>query len=553
MKLRSKVGVSVLVVALLAWGFVPVEKYFEINKSLDIFSTLFKEVNNLYVDPVDSKKLVETGIDEMLQTLDPYTEYIPEERTESFSIITTGQYAGIGALISNLNGKTVIRIPYKGFPAATAGMQVGDELISIDGKDVKGKPTDQVSALLKGIPKSEVEVVLKRFGVEKNLSFKVGRQKIKVSNVVVAEVANEVGYIKMDDFTPGAAKEVEEAVKQLKKAGAKGIVLDLRENGGGLMFEAVNIVNLFIPKGLEVVSTRGKAEGWNRTYRTLNQPLDTEIPLAVLVSGGSASASEIVAGALQDYDRAILVGDKTFGKGLVQITRDLPYNAKLKVTTAKYYIPSGRCIQAVDYSQRKADGTATKTADSLKAEFKTKNGRKVLDGGGLDPDIKLQPFEGVPILAALYNNDYFFEYANVFCSKNPAVADISKFQFSDAEFGAFAEWLKTTDFKYSTQLEAYASKLAEEAKENHETDEILNSIQLLKTKIGAEKQNDLIRYKKEIIGLLKEEIGFHWALFPGRFQATRTDDEAFVKAAQALIDRAQYSKILLASNAGSKP
>jgi carboxyl-terminal processing protease len=553
MRVKYKISLVVLLVVLGAWAYRPVEKYFEIAKSLDIFSTLFKEVNTYYVDPVDPKKLVDTGINEMLNTLDPYTEYIPEESTESFSIITTGQYAGIGALISQINNKTVIRQPYVGFPAYEAGIKVGDELITIDGKSVKGKASGDVSMLLKGTPKTDVEVVVRRSGMSTDLTFKLKREKIKVSNVVCQELVGGAGYIKMDDFTPGAAKEVESAIVRLKKDGAKGIILDLRENGGGLLFEAVNIVNLFIPRGLEVVSTKGKVEDWNKTYKTLNQPLDTQIPLVVLVSGGSASASEIVAGALQDYDRAVLVGEKTFGKGLVQTTRQLPYKSQVKVTTAKYYIPSGRCIQAMDYTHRKSDGTVSRVADSLKSEFKTKNGRKVYDGGGLDPDIKTESENNIKILEGLFVNDYFFEYANLYCSKNPP-PDLKKFKLSDKDYTEFVEWLKANNFKYSTDLEAQAKAMADAAKDRKENDEILNAIQLLRNKIEQAKQEDVQRFRSEIIETLEEEIGFHYGLHAGRFQVKSDSDAELQSAIEVIINSAHYKQLLLASNVpDSKP
>jgi carboxyl-terminal processing protease len=554
MKNKYKIALVVMMLGLGAWAYRPVEKYFEIAKSLDIFSTLFKEVNIYYVDEVDPKKLIDKSISEMLNTLDPYTDYIPEESAETFSILTTGQYAGIGALIGQVNKKTVVRQTYIGFPAHSAGIKVGDELISIDGKDVKGKSSSDVSSLLKGIPKTEVEVVVRRSGVTSDLSFKIKREKIKVSNIVCQELVGQAGYIKLDDFTPGAAKEVENAVIRLKKEGAKGIILDLRENGGGLLFEAVNIVNLFIPKGLAVVSTRGKVEEWNKTYSTLGQPVDTTTPLVVLVSGASASASEIVAGALQDYDRAVLVGQKTFGKGLVQTTRQLPYKAQLKVTTAKYHIPSGRCIQALDYTHRKSDGTVSRVADSLKSEFKTKSGRKVFDGGGLDPDLKVTSDENIPVLEGLYQNDFFFEYANLYCSKNSAPSSLKQFALTEKDYSDFTSWVKANDFKYSTQLENQIKQLSELAKEDKQGEEVLVAILTLKAKIEQAKENDLVRYRKEITYALEEEIGFHYALHNGRFQVTADTDEELKMAIQVIADSPQYKKLLSVANGSySKP
>lgn len=369
----------------------PAEKYFDIAKSLDIFATLFKEVNAYYVDEVEPEKLIRKGIDGMLESLDPYTDYISESEIESFRITTTGQYGGIGALIGVINKKTVITHPYKDFPAFRAGLKVGDEIVSVDGKSIQGKTTSDISSLLKGQPKTEVELKIKRAGQKENMTVKIRREKITLTNLAYYGLVEPgIGYIKLDDFTPNASREVSDALLNLEEKGAKKLILDLRDNPGGLLHEAVNIVSLFVPRGQEVVSTKGKVEDWNKSYKTLNNPVDTEIPIVVLVSEGSASASEIVAGALQDYDRAVLIGKKTFGKGLVQTTRPLAYNSQLKVTTAKYYIPSGRCIQALDYAHRKEDGSVDRMADSLKTEFKTKGGRKVFDGGGLDPDISLE-------------------------------------------------------------------------------------------------------------------------------------------------------------------
>ena len=445
-------GIALVVLSAL-WAFRTTgEKYFEIAKSLDIFATLFKEVNAYYVDDVNPKKLVETGIDGMLDQLDPYTDYIPEEDLEAFSILTTGQYAGVGALIGVIGKKTVITNPYVGFPAERGGLRVGDEIISVDGKNVQGKPTSEVSALLKGKPQTEVEVEVKRWGQKGNMKFKLIREKIKITNITYqGMIDGETAYIKLDEFTPGAGKEVEEALVNMKKQGAKKLIIDLRDNPGGSLYEAVNIVNLFIPKGKEVVATRGKVPDWNKSYTTLNNPVDTEIPLAILTSGGSASASEIVAGSLQDYDRAILVGQKTFGKGLVQTTRQLTYNAQLKITTAKYYIPSGRCIQALDYEHRKTDGSVEKFADSLKREFTTANGRKVFDGAGLDPDVFIKSDPYSVALVELAGSGLIFEYASKFCAENSAPQDLRKFRLSDEEYQNFLGWIKEQKFSYKSE------------------------------------------------------------------------------------------------------
>ena len=548
--MRNKVRVAAVIlslslVALFAFK-APTEKYFDIAKSLDIFATLFKEVNTYYVDEVDPKKLIETGITGMLEQLDPYTDYISEENKESFSIQTTGQYAGVGALIGIVNKKTVITIPYAGFPADRAGLKVGDEFISVDGKDARGKSTPEVSSMLKGNPKTEVEIVVKRYGQKENIKVKLVREKIKINNIVYQGlVDDEIGYIRLDEFTPGAGTEVLQAVQNLKKAGAKKLIFDLRNNPGGSLYEAINIVGIFIPKGKEVVSTKGKVEEWNKTYTTLNAPLDTEIPLVVLTSGGSASAAEIVAGSLQDYDRAVLVGQKTFGKGLVQTTRQLAYNAQLKVTTAKYYIPSGRCIQALDYAHRKSDGRVEKFADSTKREFQTKNGRKVFDGGGLDPDLLVNHEGYSSTLVELVNAGYLFEYASKYCGETPTVpASLKSFKLSDAEYKEFSDWLKAQNFSYSSELEKKANDLIASAKLERYYEEMKMPLTELQNKINEYRATDLIRLRSEITEMLEEEIGFHYQLSKGQVDVSLSHDAEIQEAKKILADLNAYKKII---------
>lgn len=523
----------------------PAERYFDIARNLDIFATLFKEVNAYYVDEIDPEKLIRKGIDAMLESLDPYTDYIPEDEIESFRITTTGQYGGIGALIGIVNKRAVITHPYKDFPAFRSGIRVGDEIIAVDGKNVQGKSTSEISALLKGQPRSEVEVTLRRVGKQEDIVLKIKREKINISNVAYSTlIAPDIAYIKLDDFTPGASREVSEALVALKEKGAKKVVLDLRDNPGGLLHEAVNVVSLFIPKGMEVVSTRGKVDEWNKKYNTLNTPVDTESPIVVLTSGGSASAAEIVAGALQDYDRAVLVGEKTFGKGLVQTTRPLSYNSQLKVTTAKYYIPSGRCIQAMDYTHRQADGTVHKVADSLKVAFKTKNGRAVFDGGGLDPDIETQgPIMG-PVAEALVNSGLTFEYASLYCSQKPAPADFSGFKLSDKEYDHFVSWVKGQNFRYVTGLERSINTLLQNAKKEKFYPELESELLDLRKKIQDTKENDLHRFKSEIAGILEGQIAFHYALAEGEAQISLGKDAELVEARKVLSDPAIYKKLL---------
>ncbi len=522
----------------------PAEKYFDIAKNLDIFASLFKEVNTHYVDEVDPKKLIETGINGMLEQLDPYTDYIPEENREAFSIQTTGQYAGVGALIGIVNNKTVITVPYKGFPAHRAGLRVGDEFVEIDGKNVEGKPTPAVSALLKGKPGTEVSLVLRRGQLKDLIKVKLMRERIKISNITHSTLLEgNVGYIKLDEFTTGAAKEVEEALDKLKKMGARQLILDLRANMGGSLFEAINIANLFLPKGREVVSTKGKSPDWNKLYTTLNTPLDLEMPVAVLTSGRTASASEIVAGALQDYDRAVLVGQKTFGKGLVQTTRQLAYNAQLKVTTAKYYIPSGRCIQALDYAHRKSNGTVERIADSLKREFSTKGGRKVFDGGGLDPDVAIPSAEYATATVELANSGLLFEYATLFCAENSNIA-VQDFRLSDAAYNKFVLWVKEKRFTYESDLEKRTQELVAFAKSERYYDDLKQPLAELQGKITQYRNTDLLRLKSEIAPLLEEEIGFHLQLAEGQALVSLHRDKEMQAARKILADAEAYQKIL---------
>ncbi len=537
---------AILLLSIAAFAFrKPAEEYFDIAKSLDIFATLFKEVNAYYVDEVEPQKLIRHGIEGMLESLDPYTDYIPEDELESFQITTTGQYGGIGALIGVVNKKIVVTHPYQNFPAFKSGIRVGDEIIAIDGKNVQGKTPVEISTLLKGLPRTTLELKVKRSGKSETVTHKLTREKINITNLSYYDIIEpEMGYIRLDDFTPGAAREVSQAVLDLKKRGARKLILDLRNNPGGLLHEAVNIVSLFIDKGLEVVSTKGKVEEWNKRYKTLNQAIDKEIDIVVLVGEGSASASEIVAGALQDYDRAVLVGQRTFGKGLVQTTRPLAYNAQLKVTTAKYYIPSGRCIQAMDYTHRKNDGTVERYADSVKVEFKTKGGRKVYDGGGLDPDIKVEEEYVGSITSALINAGLIFEFASKYCGEHPVKPDLKSFQISERDFENFVSYVKSQKFSYSGPLEDDVDKLVEAAKKDRYYEQIGNELEGLRTRLKTGESAEVKTYKAEIIEILSEQIGFHYDLYKGQAEIFLKNDNAIIEARKVLSDSLTYNKLL---------
>lgn len=538
-------GVFVILTITLVSFTAPTERYFEIAKNLDIFATLFKEVNAYYVDEVDPDKMIRVGIDAMLESLDPYTNYIPEDEIESFRTMTTGQYAGIGALIGTINEKTIITMPYEGFAAYNAGLRIGDELIEIDGKNVSGRDVADISTLLKGQAKTELQVKVRRYGHDEPLTFTFKREKITVTNVpYYGKVTDDIGYVKLEDFTNNAGKEVARAVEELKDNGAAKIILDLRNNPGGLLSEAVNVSNVFVPKNVEVVSTKGKVKEWNKAYRTLNNPVDTEMPLIVLTNGGSASAAEIVSGVIQDYDRGLLVGGKTYGKGLVQTTRPLTYNAQLKVTTAKYYIPSGRCIQSLDYTHRDKDGKVHKIADSLKMEFKTANGRLVYDGGGLDPDVEIAPDYYAPITASLISKGLIFNYATRYAYNKGNIPSATDFKLTDTEYSAFKQWLSDKDYDYTTKVEQDLVKLEESAKKEKYFEDIQNQLHDLQQKVRHNKEQDLEKFKEEIKQALEEEIASRFYLQKGSIQASFDSDAEVQKAIELLRDTSNYNKLL---------
>ncbi len=523
----------------------PGDKYFEIAKNLDIFATLFKEVNTYYVDDVSPNKMMKKGIDAMLESLDPYTNYIPEDEVEDFRTMTTGQYGGIGAVIGKRNERPIILMPYEGFPAHKAGLMVGDEIVAIDGTDVTSKNTSDISKLLKGQSNTEVNLSIKRYGVDKPFEVKLMREKIKIENVPYYGMVNSnTGYIKLTDFTNGAAREIKKALLELKDQGAKNVILDLRDNPGGLLSEAVNIANIFVPKGSEIVSTRGKIAEWNKSYKALDGAVDENIPLAVLTSSRSASASEIVAGVMQDYDRGVIVGERTFGKGLVQTTRPLSYNAQLKVTTAKYYTPSGRCIQAIDYTHRSEDGSVGTIPDSLRTAFKTKHGRQVYDGAGVSPDIAVEDKTMAPITTSLINKGYLFDYASLYASKHKSIKAAKEFKLSDADYEDFLKWIDGKDYDYTTKVEGTLDDLVKYSKKEQYYESIKTQIDNLKHQINHNKENDLKTFKKEIEEQLEEEIVSRYYLQKGMVEASFDDDEDIVAAVKIFNDKAEYNKTL---------
>ncbi len=543
---RWTIPSGLLVVVIILFSYTnPSERYFEIAKNLDIFATLFKEVNTYYVDDINPNKLMRTGIEAMLESLDPYTNYIPEDDIEDYRTMTTNQYGGIGALIGRNNNKNLIIMPYEGFPAEKKGLKIGDELIEVDGVDVTDKNTGEISKLLKGQANTDVELTIIRYGVDNPIKINLKREKITIDNVPYAGmVTQDVGYIKLTDFTTSAGKEVSRALEKLKEEGASKVILDLRDNPGGLLNEAVNVTNVFISRGQEVVSTKGKMSDWNKTYRALNNPIDTDIPLAVLTNNRSASASEIVSGTIQDYDRGVLVGTKTFGKGLVQATRPLSYNSQLKVTTAKYYIPSGRCIQAINYEERNEDGSVKRIPDSLKVEFETNNGRIVYDGGGIDPDVVVEDKNLAPITLSLMSKGLLFDYATQFYYTHESIDKAKNFKLSEDEFQKFLFWLKDKEYDYTTRVEKTLDEVIALSKQEKFNGVVENTIEELKSKIQHNKDNDVQKFKDEIKSVLEEEIAARYYLNKGVIEASFDNDPQLLEAINVLNNQPTYNELL---------
>ncbi|HEX8428886.1 S41 family peptidase [Hymenobacter sp.] len=521
------------------------ERYFEIAKNLDIFATLFKEVNTYYVDEVPPAKLVKTGIDAMLKSLDPYTNYIPEDDIEDFRTLTTGQYGGIGAVVIKRAGKTIVQAAYEGYPAQKAGLLPGDEILTINGVNVDKKNNSDISKLLKGQANSLVKLMVTRYGQDAPVEVNITRDKIQVDNVpYYGMLTNDIGYFQLAGFTVDAGKEVRMALTKLKEQGAKKIVFDIRDNPGGLLNESVNISNLFVDKGLDIVSTKGKVTEWNKTYKALDVPFDTQIPVAIITSNRSASASEIVSGVLQDYDRAVVIGERTFGKGLVQATRPLSYNSQLKVTTAKYYIPSGRCIQEIDYAHRADDGTLGKVPDSLRTAFKTQAGRTVYDGGGVAPDVEVMDREIADITRVLLQKSYLFDYATRYRAEHPTIAPARQFKLADADYQKFVDFLKGKDISYSTDAEKSLADLTKKVKDEKHYDDVKTELEAMRRKVSTNKSNDLTRFKPEIKDLLEQEIVSRYYFQKGQIEATFDDDPNILMAMSVLNDPNRYAALL---------
>lgn len=536
---------SITGVAIMA--LVSFDNYFEISKNLEIYSAIMKELNIYYVDEIKPGDLTKTGVDAMLESLDPYTVYIPESMVEDHRMSTTGQYGGIGAVVRKKGDYVVITEPYENSPAQKAGLQAGDLIVEVAGQSTKGKSTDDVVKFLRGAPNTSVQMKVKREGVANEVVIDLTREEIKIPNVpYYGMVDNEIGYIKLKGFTNNAGGDVNAALTDLKQknAGMKGVILDLRGNPGGLLREAINVVNVFVDKNQTVVSTKGKVSEWNKTYKTINAATDQNVPLAVLVDRGSASASEIVSGTIQDLDRGVIIGQRSFGKGLVQTTRPLIYNAQLKLTTSKYYIPSGRCIQALDYSHRNADGSVGSIPDSLRSKFKTKSGRFVYDGGGIYPDVSIKPRKYSHILQSLVINNLIFDYATIYKSKHPEIASARDFVLTEADYTDFIIFLQDKSYEYKTESE----KLLDEFKKIAEKEHYYNDLQLefdaLVTKKKATKSNDLQKFKPEILEFITEEIVSRYYYQKGRIESSFANDAELKEAVAILKDNNRYKTIL---------
>ena len=547
-KMSKKIKIFVVSCVVILSSFSFTDSYFEIAKNLDIFTTVYRELNNYYVDETDPGKLMKTAIDKMLKSLDPYTNYIPESEIEDFQFMTTGQYGGIGAVITKRKDYVFISEPYKGFPAHKAGLIAGDKILEIDGESAKGKNTEEVSKALKGQPNTDVELLIERPYMKEPFTVNFKRQKISVKSVpYFSYVDDGIGYIKLRSFTRDCSKDIKEALLDLKKQGElRGLILDLRGNPGGLLNESVSIVNLFVEKGQEVVSTKGKIESWDKVYKASRPPIDLETPIVVLINQSSASASEIVAGAIQDLDRGIVIGKRSFGKGLVQQTKKLSYNSQLKLTVAKYYIPSGRCIQALDYSNRNEDGSVGKVPDSLMTAFKTKNGRTVYDGGGIKPDVEVEQDDISNLIISLIQERLFFDYATYFKHSNASLD--SSFTMNDKDFNSFVNFLSDKSYDYKTETE----KALEELKSTSENENYFEFIESkfldLSNEFEINKKNDLNRNKDIIKEILSEEIVSRYYFQEGRIRTSLKYDKEVQEAIKYLAQQNLYDSVLKFSN-----
>jgi carboxyl-terminal processing protease len=546
-------AISLLIALLIGAAYTP--DYFEISKNLDIFYAVYKELNVGYVDGTKPGQLMKTGIDAMLGSLDPYTVYYTENDIEDYRYMTTGEYGGIGATVNDINGKIIIAEPYEGFSAFKAGLRAGDQIVGVNDINVVGKKSDDIGGLLKGQAGIALKLKIVKAGETTPVELNFKREEIKTKAVPYAGMLpnSETGYIKLNSFTENCSGEVKEAFLDLKTKGCKHLILDLRGNLGGLLIEAVNIVNFFTEKGQEVVFTKGKIAEWDKSYLSVYNPLDLQIPLVVLVDENSASASEIVCGALQDLDRAVIIGKRTFGKGLVQQTKDLVYNAKIKFTVAKYYIPSGRCVQALDYTHKDEEGRVEKVPDSLITAFKTKNGRIVYDGAGVMPDVKTNDEKDNNILFALVSKFHVFNYATQYLLKHKEIGTIKDFELSESDYKDFINYLKDKDYTYKTKSETDLNTFKKTISSEDHFEKIKTEYDALISKIESDKKDDLINHKSSIKKYLEEEIVSRYYFQKGRVEFSLKKDLDILEASNLFVEKNKIQSILTAKTVANRP
>jgi carboxyl-terminal processing protease len=544
LKNNIKLSISIGLIAFAVITFSFKEDLFQISKNLDIFASVYKELNINYVDELSSAKLMRNGIDAMLDNLDPYTEFVPESEIEDYKMkYVSTQYGGIGAGVIHRNGRVFISDPFEGYPAQKADIRAGDEVISIDNEKVLNKSNEQISQLLKGPKETPLKIVVLRDG--KTIDKLLNRAEISQPNVSYSGMLDgNIGYIKLDKFLENSGQEVKDALVNINKNNPKGLILDLRYNGGGILQEAVKIVNLFVDRDVEIVVQKGKNPEKTIAYKTYINPLDPQIPLVVLVNSRSASASEIVAGSLQDLDRAVIIGQRSFGKGLVQQTFNLPYNSLVKITVAKYYTPSGRCIQALDYTHRNEDGSVDKVPDSLMTAYKTKIGRTVYNGSGIYPDVYVEPYKFHQITQVLVTKYYIFDYATEFVKKHPTIAPANNFQMSDADYQNFTSYLDGKDYNYETPTEQTMLDLKKDAVRDKKWDEIKTEYETLKAKVSYSKKNDLTQFKPEIKRVLESEITQRYYFEKGKAQQAFQYDLELKKAKDLLMNNTLMAAVL---------
>ncbi len=542
---KTKIFVLITSIVLVIISTGAVDNSFELVKNLDIFYTIVKELDQFYVDEIDPGKLIKEGIDNMLESLDPYTNYIPESKIEDLRFMTTGNYGGIGALVRKSGKRAVITDPYEGLAGQKAGLRAGDILLKIDDFDTENQDIESISEKLKGLPGTSIKVLVERYGQPKPIEFNVVRENIHISPIpYYTLLENNIGYVQFNNFTQNCTSELKKTIDSLQNLGAKSLILDLRGNPGGLLDEAILTCNLFLPKGELIVSTKGKMKQWNRDFVTTNEPYFPKMPVVVLVNRGSASASEIVAGVMQDMDRGVVVGTRTFGKGLVQATRPLSYSAQIKLTTAKYYIPSGRCIQALDYSHRNEDGSVGTIPDSLISEFTTKRGRKVYDGGGVKPDIETNLKTMSRLTTELYVGNHIFDFATQYSSKHNSIDRPDIFSITDEDFENFVIFAKNLKLRYDQDSKQKLEDLIKSLKEEKYFDLVENDIKKVEEKIERNIEKDLKIFKSELTLLINEEIVSRYYYQRGRIQNYLKHDPEVDSAKAIINDLERYNKLL---------